>query len=82
MKSFSSRSKPLKRTKSVTKLERCNKRDSSILRSSRSHESLLSTHSTMTAIGKKHQLNKYLLAATNNHAFLLYSLLLDHFQFN
>ncbi|KAL5277759.1 DAB2IP family protein [Megaselia abdita] len=48
---FSRRSKPLKRTKSVTKLERCNKRDSSILRSSRSHESLLSTHSTMTAIG-------------------------------
>ena len=45
------RSNPLKRTKSVTKLERT-KRGSGGLRGSRSHESLLSSHAVMSTIGK------------------------------
>ncbi|XP_063696053.1 ras GTPase-activating protein raskol isoform X3 [Culicoides brevitarsis] len=46
---FSKRSNPLKRTKSVTKLER-SKRGSGGLRGSRSHESLLSSHAVMSTI--------------------------------
>ncbi|XP_067637261.1 ras GTPase-activating protein raskol isoform X2 [Eurosta solidaginis] len=46
---FSKRSNPLKRTKSVTKLERT-KRGSGGLRGSRSHESLLSSHAVMSSI--------------------------------
>ncbi|XP_023304191.2 ras GTPase-activating protein raskol isoform X2 [Lucilia cuprina] len=46
---FSKRSNPLKRTKSVTKLERT-KRGSGGLRGSRSHESLLSSHAVMSTI--------------------------------
>lgn len=45
------RTNPLKRTKSVTKLERT-KRGSGGLRGSRSHESLLSSHAVMSTIGK------------------------------
>ncbi|XP_055301606.1 ras GTPase-activating protein raskol isoform X6 [Sitodiplosis mosellana] len=46
---FSKRSNPLKRTKSVTKLER-SKRGPGGLRGSRSHESLLSSHAVMSTI--------------------------------
>nr|XP_016939138.2 ras GTPase-activating protein raskol isoform X2 [Drosophila suzukii] len=46
---FSKKSNPLKRTKSVTKLERT-KRGSGGLRGSRSHESLLSSHAVMSTI--------------------------------
>ncbi|XP_037917634.1 ras GTPase-activating protein raskol isoform X4 [Hermetia illucens] len=46
---FSKRSNPLKRTKSVTKLER-SKRGAGGLRGSRSHESLLSSHAVMSTI--------------------------------
>lgn len=52
------RSNPLKRTKSVAKLERGKrtvlntKSESNRLRSSRSHESLLSGHSLITSLGK------------------------------
>ncbi|EDW26840.1 GL14748 [Drosophila persimilis] len=46
---FTKKSNPLKRTKSVTKLERT-KRGSGGLRGSRSHESLLSSHAVMSTI--------------------------------
>lgn len=44
------RSNPLKRTKSVTKLERTKRSPGSGLRGSRSHESLLSSHAVMSTI--------------------------------
>lgn len=50
------RSNPLKRTKSVTKLERT-KRGSGGLRGSRSHESLLSNHAVMSTIGNYKQIH-------------------------